>query len=119
MAILGFSKKFTSVILLLTCIVGSLFIDSLMKSKEGFQEGLVDSKSISRKDIMDIINNNSINAKSKINKITNLTGDFIKNYKVDVYVNQLITIINMQMFEDKDVDKKKVRMIHILYEKKE
>ena len=123
MAILGFStKKITSIVLLLVCIVGSLLVDSLMKSQEGFQEGAEnkgpsDEKEL-KKAINDVLDDNKNTPKESINKIQDIIAKYINNNEINTTVNQVVNILNLKADKDEKVNNnKKINMIAVLLSK--
>jgi hypothetical protein len=109
MANLGFSKqKMASILLLLTCIIGSLVIDSMMKSQEGFQEGADNKGPSNEKDLKKAINkvldDNKKSSKSMINAIQDIIGKYINNNNINNTVNEVVNILNMNIDADKQVN---------------
>lgn len=107
MANLGFSnQKVMSVALLLMCIFGSLFIDSLMKSKEGFQEGLKASTSENdlKKSINTVLQDTKKNSKEINNNIQDIITKYMKDNNINSTVNEVINILSMKVSDDKKVN---------------
>jgi len=123
MANLGFSKrKVASIVLLLACIFGSLFIDSLMKKKEGFQEGAKDKGPSSEKELKKEINDvleNKKTPKEQLNTIQDIIGKYIQNNNLNTTVSEIINILNIKYDkEDEPNNDKKINMIAVMLSNK-
>ena len=123
MANLGFSKrKVVSIVLLLACIFGSLFIDSMMKKKEVFQEGAKDKGPSSEKELKKEINDvleNKKTPKEQLNKIQDIIGKYIQNNNLNTTVSEIINILNIKYDkEDETNNDKKINMIAVMLSNK-
>jgi hypothetical protein len=124
MANLGFSKrKLASIALLLACIFGSLFIDSMMKKKEGFQEGATNKGPSSEKElkkaINDVLEDTKKSSKENLNTIQDIIGKYIENNNVNTTVSEIINILNTKYDkEDETNNDKKINMIAVMLSNK-
>jgi anionic cell wall polymer biosynthesis LytR-Cps2A-Psr (LCP) family protein len=110
--VLGFYKNKTlSIVLLLICIVGSLTIGNMMKTMEGFQEG-VKNKTPPETKLKERINTvltNSKSTKEQCDEILNIIVKYLKKNDTNKTVTQTMNILAMNINDDK-----KINLISIL-----
>jgi predicted transcriptional regulator len=111
---LGFYKnKGLSIVLLLVCIIGSVMVDSIMKPKEGFQEGATDKKSSNESEVKSSINkilSSSDTPTEQCKQIMQVIGDYLmKEEKTTSTINQIMSVLGMNT-----TDTKKINLISVL-----